>query len=399
MADSIQTEHSAAGQHSVSHREGRLLSLDALRGFDMFCLLIADRIIRALAEALPETTWVQVLREQFTHPDWEGFTFYDLIFPLFEFLIGAAVFLSVSKRLRQGQSKAVILRHALVRVAIMVFLGMWVNGNLLTYDPARFQLTYSVLQMLAIAYLIAVLFVLFSNLRGQLIGFVLLLAGYWALQTFVPLPAEPWTYEDRRGNVVEAPAHQVGVYERGGLFSHWIDEQVFGSWDRWRVGWILQSMTHGCSALLGVFAARLMRSGASVWLTVLRLAVLGALCLAAGWAWDVQFPVIKRLWTSSYVLVAGGWSFLLLALFSAVVDGCGLRRIVFPFVVIGANSILAYMMSTVFRPVLYQAAEIMVGGLGRYTGDWQGVILASAAGLFGWLFLLLLYRTKTLIRI
>ena len=396
--DSVARQTESAPAASTG-RAGRLLSLDALRGFNMFCLLVADRIVRALPEALPENTWVEALREQFSHPPWEGFTFYDLIFPLFEFLIGASVFLSVTKRLKQGQTKGQVLRHALLRVAILVFLGTWVNGNLLTYDPSRFQMTYSVLQMLAIAYLIAVLFVLFSGLRGQLIGLATLLIGYWALQTFVPLPAEPRTYVDRRGNTVEAPAHQTNVYVRGGVFSYWLDEQVLGPDDRWRVGWILQSMTHGCSALLGVFAARLLRSGASVWITALRLALLGVASLAVGWAWDMQFPVIKNLWTSSYVLVAGGWSFLLLALFSVLVDGFRFHRLAFPLLVVGANSIVAYMMATVFRPVRHQAAEIMVGGLQQYTGDWQGVILAATAGLFGWLFLLLLYRTNTLVRI
>ena len=93
------------------------------------------------------------------------------------------------------------------------------------------------------------------------------------------------------------------------------------------------------------------------------------------------------------------WSFLLLALFTLLFDACRLRVLAYPFVVIGANSIVAYMMATVFRPVLNRAAEIVVGNLGQYTGDWQAVVLAAAAGLVGWLFLLLLYRTNTLIRI
>ncbi len=401
MADDLQKETQLASD-STAGSSKRLLSLDALRGFDMFCLLAAGQLVRGLSKAMPESEWVQVLQEQFTHPLWEGFTFYDLIFPLFEFMIGAAVFLSITKRIKQGQSKVRILAHALVRVAIMVFLGTWVNGGLFTYDPEQFRMTYSVLQMLAIAYLIAVLFVLWTGLRGQLIGFVVLLVGYWALQTFVPLPAEPRTYEgfaNKHAQTVEAPAHQTGVYVRGGVFSYWLDEQVFGSYDRWRVGWILQSMTHGCSALLGVFAAQLIRASKSVWRTVIYLAFLGAACLAAGWTWDMQFPVIKNLWTSSYVLVAGGWSFLLLALFTLLFDACRLKILAYPFVVIGANSIVAYMMATVFRPVLNRAAEIVAGNLDQYTGDWQAVVLAAAAGLVGWLFLLLLYRTNTLIRI
>lgn len=376
----------------------RLASLDALRGFDMFCLLVLDGVVRAAARAAPDNRAAQFLLAQFTHPDWEGFTFYDLIFPLFEFLIGASVLLSVTKRLARGESRGRVLRHAVVRAALMWFLGTWVNGNLLTYDPVKFRLTYSVLQMLAVAYLVATLFVLFSGLRGQVVGFVVLLVGYWALQTFVPLPGEPRTYTGWASATVHAPAHQRGVYAEGGVFSFWLDDRLFGPGDQWKVGWVLQSMTHGCTALLGVFAARMVLTYRP-FPAAARLAALGAACLAAGWAWGHQFPVIKNLWTSTFVLWAGGWSFLLLAGFHAVIEGAGWRRWAFPFLVVGANSLVAYLLSTVFRPIPAAAAWVLVGGLARHAGDWHPVVVAAGTGLAGWLFLLLLYRTRTFVRL
>lgn len=233
-------------QDGAPQSPARLASLDALRGADMFCLLVADGVVRAAARAAPDSRPAQFLLAQFTHPTWEGFTFYDLIFPLFEFLIGAAVLLSVTKRLANGESRGRILRHALVRAAGMWFLGTWVHGNLLTYDPAQFRLTYSVLQMLAVAYLIATLFVLYTGPPGQAVGFAALLVGYWAALTFIPLPAEPRTYTNWTGATVNAPAHVPGVYAEGGLVNFWLDDRLFGDADRWKVGWVLKSMAHGC---------------------------------------------------------------------------------------------------------------------------------------------------------
>ncbi|MGL5094109.1 MAG: acyltransferase family protein, partial [Planctomycetia bacterium] len=349
----------------------RLTSLDALRGFDMSCLVLFDRIVRGLHAALPNVWIVTALHAQFTHPDWVGFTFYDLIFPLFEYMIGVSVYLSVSKRLARGDSKISILKHALVRVALMVLLGMTVNGNLLTWNPAELQLTYSVLQMLAVAYLFATLFVLYAGLRGQIVGFLVLLVGYWAVQTYVPLPGEPRAFVNWMGATVEAPAHQVGVYKEGSHFSYWLDDKIFGEWDRWKAGWIVESMTHGASALVGVFAARVLRSGMTPWRVVLALAAAGVLSLAGGWAWSLSFPIIKNMWTSTFVLWTSGVSLLLTAGFYGVVDGLGWRRWAFPFIVVGSNSIVAYLMSTVLSGVVGSFTFLLLGGFAPYLGKWH----------------------------
>jgi predicted acyltransferase len=374
-------------------------AVDALRGLDMALLLVADPIVRALARVAPDSAVARFLLGQFTHPAWEGFTLYDLIFPLFEFLIGVSAWLSVTRRRDRGEPRGRILRHAIGRAGALVLIGMAVNGELLTFDPSRFRPTYSVLQMLAVASLAATLVALYVRPRGHLAVFAALLLGYWALQTFVPLPAVPRTYVDWQGETIHAPAHRVGVYAPGSLFSFWLDDQLFGAWDRWKVGWSLQVLTHAATATLGVMAGRALRSGRPTGATAARLAAAGVVALALGWAWGGWFPIIKNLWTSSFVLWAGGWSLLLLAASHALVDGLGLVRWAFPLLVIGSNSLVAYLLATLFRPVPNAAAGVLVGGLERHAGSAYPLAFAAGSALVAWLVLLHLHRARVFVRL
>ncbi len=378
---------------------GRLVALDALRGFDMCCLLLFGRVIRAVSDRFPDQPIIQALGKQFTHPDWVGFTFYDLIFPLFEFLIGMSVWLSVSNRLARGDTRTEVLRHAVWRAMALVALGFCVNGNLLTYDPTKFRLTYSVLQMLAVASLSATACVLWLRLRGQLLAWPLLLIGYWALLTYVPLPAETREYVNWMGHPIVAPAHQVGVYLEGAHVNYWFDDLIFGAWDRWKVGWILESLGHAATALLGVLAARWITSSRSPATKVLGLVAAGGVSLAVGWVWSWQFPIIKNLWTSSFVLWAGGWSLLLLAGFYGVIDGLGWRSWADPLIVVGSNSIVAYLLATVFAGVLGDLTWTLVGGSERLLGANHGLVVAVLHGILAWLILWHLHRQRIFLRI
>jgi predicted acyltransferase len=125
---------------------------------------------------------------QLEHVEWQGFHFYDLIFPLFLFLIGVSIPLALGKRLARGDSLTSIYKHIVLRVAILIVLAMMVNGRLLTYDPSKFALSYSVLQMLALGYLVASLLFLNLRLGGQVVATVVMLVRYWALLAFVPGP-------------------------------------------------------------------------------------------------------------------------------------------------------------------------------------------------------------------
>lgn len=256
--------------------------------------------------------------------------------------------------------------------------------------------------MLALGYLVAA--IVFLNFRWpwQIVITVLMLGGYWALLAFVP-----------------GPGHVVGVVKPGCNVGDWLNDWIVGSWQgQFRFGWILGILGHAATAMLGVFAGELLRSAKTERSKVFWLVGLGVLCLVGGmlwggwiaqwfpgalsgqdWSrWPIWCPIIKNRWTSAYALYAGGWSYLLLALFYLVIDVWGLRRWAFPFIVIGANSLAAYMAWQLGNSAFYSLAQVLLGGLGQYVGPWLGAILM--AGAFGglWLLLWYMYRNKTFIR-
>ena len=218
-------ENARATRATSAASSGRVVSIDALRGFDMFWIIGGATVIQSLAAAwnLPALNW---LSAQMEHVEWEGFHFIDLIFPLFLFLIGAAVPFSLEKRIARGDSLRQIYCHIVLRVVILVVLGMMVNGSLLSYHLAEFELTYSVLQMLALGYLVAAILYLHFGLAWQIVATLAMLIGYWALLAFVP-----------------GPGHQVGVvcvWLQRGRLGHQLDcgrvAWLSGWLDRGRAG-------------------------------------------------------------------------------------------------------------------------------------------------------------------
>ena len=374
----------------------RLASLDALRGLDMFWIVGGGQAVVAVAKAngQPWLAWVPV---QMSHVEWAGFRFYDLIFPLFLFMIGVAIPYALGKRLQRGDSRIRIYGHLVFRVAVMIVLGMMVNGSLLTFDPSKFELTYSVLQMLALGYFVAAVLFLNLGLRGQILATAAMLLGYWALLAFVP-----------------GPGHAIGQFREGCNAGDWVTEYLFGKWRGHQIGWVVGILGHASTAMLGVFAGHLLRSGLNAWKKLRWLAVLGVSCLSAGvlwsgwltewfpgaWSqWPVWFPIIKVRWTSSYALYAGGFSYLLLALCYYIIDMRGHRRWAVPFMAIGANSIFAYMAWQLCNSAFRRVAEAFLGGLKLYDGVWHDTILAAGTLAVLWLLLGYLYRKGTFIRI
>jgi predicted acyltransferase len=375
---------SASAVPQPTPSSSRLLSLDALRGFDMFWIAGGAGIFRAFTTDT-KNPFLLSLRQQFEHVEWEGFRFYDLIFPLFLFLIGVAIPFSLSKRLARGDSKPRIYGHLLLRVATLVVFGMMINGNLLSLNPKEMNITYSVLQMLALGYLVASILYMHLNLPLQVVATAVLLVGYWALQTFMPVPDVG-----------------AGVYEPHKLFGDWLNDQILGDWQtKWRFGWILGIMPHSATAMLGVLAGQLLRSGRRNATKVVVLLLLGLGCLAAGWFWSYQFPIIKNRWTSTFALWAGGWSYLLLALFYLVIDVWKLQRWAFPLMVIGANSIFVYMAWQLCSGAFKAVADRFLIGLKHFEclTPWYPGISAAGAFVVFWLLLWYMYRNKTFIRV
>jgi len=360
----------------------RLLSLDALRGWDMFWIIGLDRLIRSVAKQT-DSSALAAVSAQFQHVEWEGLRFYDLIFPLFLFMIGVSIPYAFARRLASGEARRGIYGHLLRRAAVLVLFGMMITGNILEYNWARLDVSYSVLQVLAIGYVVAAVLYLNLGLRAQVWATAGMLVMFWALMTFLP-----------------APGHVIGVYTPGTTFGDWLNDQFLGNWQvKYPNSWILNTLTYGSTAMLGVFAAAILRSGKEARQKLLWLLGLGVACLALGYLWSLQFPVIKKRWTSSYVLVAGGWSYLLLGAFYWVVDLKGWRRWTLPFVVVGMNSIAAYMGWGLFNGAFRRAAEVFTNGLKQYVGGWHEPITWLVAVAMFWCVLYHLYRRKIFIRL
>lgn len=351
------------------------MSLDVLRGFDMFWILGADAVVLALGK-LGDSPLLHALAEQMEHKVWSGFAFYDLIFPTFVFISGVALVFSLPKSLeRHGRARTV--RHILVRAAILFALGIVYNGGLAEAWPE--VRIVGVLQRIAIAY--AVTGILFCFCRPRTcyaIGAALLL-GYWALLAFVPVrnvtltqaavvvalgTAEPAAAQVRQ--LYDATTERVtGRYERGLNVANHFDYEWLpgGKYQKyWDPEGLLSTLPAIATCLLGLLAGqRLRRTDRTPPQKIAWLTAAGALCLACGWTWHLVFPVVKDLWSSSFVLVAGGWSLLLLALFYYVVDVRQWRGWwCQPFQWIGLNPITLYMASSLVG--FHDIARRLCGG-------------------------------------
>ena len=361
---------------------GRLMSIDALRGFDMFFIIGGERIFASLHDAIdsPATAWI---RAQLTHVKWEGFRFEDFIMPLFLFIVGVVMPYSFQKRLDAGQSKLRLYLHILKRTAILFVLGMIAQGHLLEFDISKLHIFSNTLQAIAVGYIIAAIIMLNLGVRWQIAATGILLLLFWALMTLVPVPG-----------------HGAGVLTPDGNLAIYIDRIIFGSFIDGTdppYTWILSSMTFACTVMLGVMAGHLLRWDKAGTKKVLWLLAAGGGCIVAGLVWNLFFPIIKHLWTSSFVLFSGGLCYVLLALFYLVIDVLGFRKWAFGFVVIGTNAIAVYMATHLID--FHNIGGVFVGGLEKYAGNWYPFIYALAGFAVVWLILWWMYRKKTFIKI
>jgi predicted acyltransferase len=357
----------------------RLLCVDALRGFDMLWIIGGGEVIIALAKAYPGTFWDTVAR-QFDH-EWGVFRFYDIIMPLFLFIVGVVMPVAFKKRLAKGETKKDIYKHVLKRVVKLYILGLIASGHLLQFDSNTLRLWTDTLHAIAVGYLISSILLLELNEKWQIIITALLLVLYCLIMMFVPVPG-----------------HAAGIFEKDLNLALYIDDKVLGHFQEGS-GWtyILTNMTFVCSVMSGVFAGRILLSGLPDKQKISRLVVIGAGCVIAGKVWGTWFPIIHHLWTSSLVLFAGGISFLLLALFFLIIDVWGYKKWTLPFIVIGVNAIAVYVATHLFDFKLI--GNVFVGGLAKWLGPLNGFVQALAGLLVVWLILYWMYRKKTFIKV
>jgi predicted acyltransferase len=346
---------------------GRLMSLDALRGFTMFWIIGGDSIGFALAESRP-TGWLGALCEQLEHVTWEGFRFYDLIFPMFIFIVGVSIVFSLTRVNAQGGRPAAV-RRILRRTMLLYLLGIFYYGGWAKgWDDVRLL---GVLQRIALCYGAAALLFLYFRPRGLAWWCGGLLLGYWALMALVPVPGMG-----------------AGQYAEGQNLANWIDSQFLPlrKWDGDHdPEGLLSTLPAIATCLLGVFAGLLLRDGRWTprekvsWLTVG-----GVVGVVGGLVWGLEFPIIKKLWTSSYVLLAGGLSALFLAWFYWLIELQRWQTWAQPFVWIGMNPITIYLLSNVIR--FDDVAARALGGpvqgfLDRQVAAGFGAVMISIGGM------------------
>lgn len=370
-------------ERPVAATQERLVSLDALRGFDMFWIIGGYWIVRGLAKGLDNRWFNEHILPQTDHVRWEGFVAWDLIMPLFLFVVGVAMPFSFAKRLERDPHQGRLYGHIMYRVIVLWILGMIAQGRLLEYDLSKLQLYSNTLQAIAAGYLIASLILLNLPLQWQVLATGGLLLLYWTLLTIVPVPG-----------------HGMGQLTEYGNLAFYVDKLILG---RFQDGtnppytWILSSMTFGATVMIGAFAGQLLRLDRTKASKVLILLGSGVACIVVGWVWGQIFPIVKHIWTSSMVVYAGGWSLLLLGLFYLAIDVLECRFLTSFFVVIGMNAIAAYMAAHVFD--FRQLGDIFVGGLAKRIGDWHDFARAVAGIAILWLMLYYMYRKKTFIKI
>jgi len=360
---------------------GRVASIDALRGFDMMWITGGEDVIHALNKVIHHPV-MKAVDEQFQHARWEGFHFYDLIFPLFLFIVGLVLPFSLTRRLEAGANRAKIYRHLVRRLLLLLVLG-WVYYGLLDFHLHDLRLA-GVLQRIAVCYFLAALLVMNTSARGQALTASAVLLLYWAVMMLAPVPG-----------------FGAGVLTPDGNLGAWVDQHllprpyccnVYGDAEG-----ILSTFPAVCTTLFGVLAGHWLRTDQSGNRKALGLALAGVSSLLAGLIWGHWFPVIKYLWSSSYVLMASGWSLLITALFYYIIDVRGYQRWSFFFTVIGMNAITIYLARRLFD--FDALANVFVHGFIGYLGVWMPVGMAVSSLAVGWLLLWFLYRQKIFLKV
>jgi predicted acyltransferase len=361
----------------------RLQSLDTLRGFDMAMLLGIGGILVALAE-LTGWSWMEALATQQEHVEWVGFRFYDLIFPLFMFISGVAIPYAINSKVEKGVEKSRLLRKIFIRLLALIGLGLMYNGALSRgFTELRFA---SVLSQIGFGYFFAALISLYSkSIRGVVIWLLGIMGAVAVLQLLVPVPG-----------------YGAGNFEPGTSMNAWLDQhflpgRLYGEvYDPEGVLCIVSAIT---ITMMGTLAGYIIRSGKSAparKALYITLGGVGAIALAL--ALSTFYPIIKKMWTASYVLLAGGVSALLLALFYFVIDVKGSRNWTLFFRVFGMNSITIYMGTRIigFRNI----SRFFFGWTSVHISEqWGAVFIATGVLLLEWALLLFLYRKKIFLRV
>jgi predicted acyltransferase len=327
-------------QHTSLANSERLVSLDALRGFDMFLIAGAQNMVFRSAEY---TDWefLKRIAIEFEHPEWNGFTFFDLIFPLFMFLAGVSFTFSLNKRMDDGDGLRSLHVHVFTRGCSLILLGMICNGLLsLEFDNIIYS---SVLGRIGLGYMCGALLAMhITTWTGRLVCCASILLGYWAIMMTVPVP------EYGAGDLT--PGHTLASYIDRLL----LPGRLYAT-DRDPNG-LLATIPSVVNVLAGIMTGELLRrTDKSGYHKVGIMLLTGIAAWMIGQLWNGYFPINKNLWSSSFVMLTIGWSLMFLAMFYLFIDVWRIRAWAFVFIVIGMNPLLIYIAQQfiAFRDILH----------------------------------------------
>lgn len=361
----------------------RLLSIDALRGFDMLFISGGGTFL-VLLNGKTGWSWIDGLATQLKHVPWNGFVFYDFIFPLFLFISGVSLSFSLSKGIEKGLPKTDLYKKVFVRMLLLIGLGIiYKNAPISFFEPSNIRVV-SVLGRIGFACFIACLFYLNFSVRGRLYWIGGILLSYYGILFLVPVPGYGAGDLSFEGNIVG-----------------WLDRLLLpgklhnGTYDE--LG-ILTQFPALCIAVFGTIAGDMLRKQGSGNSTTISLVIAGAIAVAIGLVWGLHFPINKKLWSSSFIMLTSGLGFLILALFYWLIDVKGYQKWAFFFKVIGVNSLAVYF---AYRFINFQEAshKLFAGLYVPLPEEWHEVFEALGAWVLVWLLLYFLYRKNIFVKI
>ena len=345
----------------------RNVAVDAYRGFVMLLMMAEVLQFSRIAQAFPGNWFWRILAFNQTHAEWAGCSLHDLIQPGFSFLVGVALPYSIVSRLAKGATFGRMFAHTLWRALLLIALGIFLRS---TQSPQTNFTFEDTLTQIGLGY--TFLFLLgFRSPRWQWTAFAVILVGYWLAWALYPVPGAGFNYQ--AVGVLPGWAHHYT-----GFAAHWNKNSNLGiAFDQWFLnlfprlkpfvynegGYLTLSFipTLG-TMILGLVAGRWLRAAAPR-IPMKRLLIAGAIGIAAGLLLHVTgiCPVVKRIWTPSWTLFSGGACFLFLAGFCWVIEVRGYKKWSFPLVVIGMNSIAAYVIAHFFEEFIVDSFHVHLG--------------------------------------
>ena len=360
----------------------RLYSLDVLRGFDMFWIIGGGALFAAFAKATG-WGWVHEMAAQMHHAKWNGFHFYDLIFPLFMFISGVAIPYALTSKLKNGVAKIDLIKKVFRRMLLLVVFGLIYNGVL--RDGVSGMRAASVLAQIGISYFFASLIVLHtSSIKHRIFWLFGILGGIAVLQLLIPVPG-----------------FGAGMITPEGSINAWIDQHFlpgklyYGTYDPEGILCIVSATS---ITLMGTLAGSILRN--KIFSPDKKSAILlfsGISLLIVALALSPVYPIIKKIWTVSFNMLTAGISFLLLSLFYYIIDVKGWKKGTFFFRIIGLNSITIYIGHSVID--FNHMSEFMLGWLSKPIGDFGPIVIITGIIIIEWLFLYYLYKNRIFLKV